>query len=179
MDRWMDDLDNHSLALSSHYPGLSLRALVSHRVPWCQTNFHVPSNVLGHFCLPHAFQIGYEVLSSLNGLISLCSLIPLYPKPNSNFTFSNLSPITLILGASPVAQSVKNLPAMQKSTCNPGDLGSISGSGRSPAEGNGNHSSILTWEIPWTEETGRLQSPGSQGLMTQQLNHQPPPLSSY
>ena len=24
------------------------------------------------------------------------------------------------------------------------------------------HSSILAWEIPWTEEPGRLQSPGSQ-----------------
>ena len=24
------------------------------------------------------------------------------------------------------------------------------------------HSSILAWEIPWTEETGRLQSMGSQ-----------------
>ena len=24
------------------------------------------------------------------------------------------------------------------------------------------HSSILTWEIPWTEEPGRLQSVGSQ-----------------
>jgi len=25
-----------------------------------------------------------------------------------------------------------------------------------------NHSSILAWRIPWTEETGRLQSIGSQ-----------------
>ena len=24
------------------------------------------------------------------------------------------------------------------------------------------HSSVLAWEIPWTEETGRLQSTGSQ-----------------
>ena len=24
------------------------------------------------------------------------------------------------------------------------------------------HSSILVWEIPWTEESGRLQSMGSQ-----------------
>ena len=24
------------------------------------------------------------------------------------------------------------------------------------------HSSVLAWEIPWTEETGRLQSMGSQ-----------------
>ena len=26
------------------------------------------------------------------------------------------------------------------------------------------HSSILAWEIPWTEEPGRLQSKGSQHL---------------
>jgi len=36
-----------------------------------------------------------------------------------------------------------------------GDLGLISGLGRSPGEGNGN-SSIFAWKIPWTEEPGRL-----------------------
>ena len=49
---------------------------------------------------------------------------------------------------------VKNLPA------NAVDMGSIPGSGRSPGEGNGNHSSILAREIPWKEETGRLLSMG-------------------
>ena len=39
---------------------------------------------------------------------------------------------------------------------------SISGSGRSPGGGNGNHSSILTWIFSWTEESGGLQSTGSQ-----------------
>ena len=29
-------------------------------------------------------------------------------------------------------------------------------------EGMAAHSSILAWEIPWTEEPGRLQSMGSQ-----------------
>ena len=34
------------------------------------------------------------------------------------------------------------------------------------------HSSILAWEIPWTEEPGRLQTVGSQELDTaKQLNH--------
>ena len=37
-------------------------------------------------------------------------------------------------------------------TCNVGDPGSIPGLGRSPGEGNGNHSSILAWRITWTEE---------------------------
>ena len=35
-----------------------------------------------------------------------------------------------------------------------GDLGSIPGLGRSPEEGTGNPSRILTWRIPWTEEPG-------------------------
>ena len=36
-----------------------------------------------------------------------------------------------------VAQSVKNPPAMQETTCNAVDLGSIPGLGRSSEEGNG------------------------------------------
>ena len=42
------------------------------------------------------------------------------------------------LGASLVAQSVKNLPAMRESAFNAGDLGSFRGLGRCPGEGNGN-----------------------------------------
>ena len=52
----------------------------------------------------------------------------------------------------------------EESTRNVGDLGFISGLGRSPGEGDGNHSSILAWQIPWTEEPGRLQSMGSLGV---------------
>ena len=52
----------------------------------------------------------------------------------------------------------------KESFCNAGDLGSIPGSGRSPGEANGNHSSIFVWRIPWTEEPGRLQSMGFQEL---------------
>ena len=37
---------------------------------------------------------------------------------------------------------------------NVGDVGLIPGSGRSP--GMATHSSILAWEIPWTEEPSRL-----------------------
>ena len=36
----------------------------------------------------------------------------------------------------------------KESACNVGDLGSIPGLGRFPAEGNGYHSSILAWRIP-------------------------------
>ena len=45
----------------------------------------------------------------------------------------------------------------KESACNAGDLGLIPGSGRSPEE-TAPHSSILAWEIPWTEEPGGLQS---------------------
>ena len=51
---------------------------------------------------------------------------------------------------------VKNRPAIQETRV------------RSPSwedpleEGMATHSSILAWEIPWTEEPGRLPSMGSQ-----------------
>ena len=50
-----------------------------------------------------------------------------------------------------------------------GDADSIPGSRISPRGGNGNplqHSSILAWEIPCTEEAGRLQSMASQQSQT-------------
>ena len=49
---------------------------------------------------------------------------------------------------------VQNFPA------NIRDPGLIPGSGRVPGEGS--HSSILVWRIPWTEEPGGLQSIGLQ-----------------
>ena len=57
--------------------------------------------------------------------------------------------------ASQAAPVVKNPPA------NAGDIrnaGSILGSGRSPGGGHATRSSILAWRIPWTEESGGLQS---------------------
>ena len=41
---------------------------------------------------------------------------------------------------------------------NAGDTVSIPGSGKSSGKGNGTHSSIPAWRIPWTEEPGGLQS---------------------
>ena len=59
----------------------------------------------------------------------------------------------------PGGSVVKNLPASAETT---GEMSSIPGLGRSPGVGIGNHSSILAWKIPWTEEPGGLQSMGSQ-----------------
>ena len=53
---------------------------------------------------------------------------------------------------------VKNPPAKVGGTR---DTSSIPGSGRSPGEGNDNHSSILAWRILWTEP-GRLKAVGLQ-----------------
>ena len=55
-----------------------------------------------------------------------------------------------------VAQMVKNLPAMQDTQVR--SLGQ-----EDPLEKEmATHSSILAWEIPWTEEPGRLQFLGLQ-----------------
>ena len=52
---------------------------------------------------------------------------------------------------------VKNLPEIQETLYNSGDAVSITGSGRSPGEGNDiPFSSILSWKIPWTEESAEL-----------------------
>ena len=61
-------------------------------------------------------------------------------------------------GGFPVAQMVKNPPAMQETPVR--SLG-----GEDPLERKmGTHSSILLWRILWTEETGRVQSMGSQSI---------------
>ena len=58
--------------------------------------------------------------------------------------------------ASLVAQAVKNAPAMRETQVQSLDQ-------EDPLEKEmATHSSILVWEIPWTEELGGLQSMGSQ-----------------
>ena len=48
---------------------------------------------------------------------------------------------------------IKNTPASARDT---GDVGSIFGSERPKEKKMETHSSILVWEIPWTEEPGTL-----------------------
>ena len=55
-----------------------------------------------------------------------------------------------------VAQMVKKLPAMQET-----QVQSL-GQEDSLEKGMATHSSILAWEIPWTEELGGQQFTGSQ-----------------
>ena len=58
--------------------------------------------------------------------------------------------------ASPVAQMVKNLPAMQETWVR------FLGWEDPLDEGMATQSTILAHSIPWTEKPGRLQSIGSQ-----------------
>ena len=60
--------------------------------------------------------------------------------------------------ASLVAQMVKNLPAMQETWLQ--SLGQEDPLQKEMAT----HSSFLAWEIPWTQEPGRLQSVGLQSV---------------
>ena len=64
-----------------------------------------------------------------------------------------------------VAQMVKRLRAMQETQVQ--SLG-----WENPLEKEmATHSSILVWEITWTEDPGGLQSTGSQKSQTKQLNN--------
>ena len=63
------------------------------------------------------------------------------------------------LGSFPSGSVVKNLPAMQEMQKT--QVRSLSQED-SLQEDIATHSSILAWRIPWTEETGGLQSMGSQ-----------------
>ena len=64
--------------------------------------------------------------------------------------------VSKLLSVSPVAQMVKSLPAGWETQ--------VQSLGREdPLEKEmATHSSILAWKIPWMEESGRLQSIGSQ-----------------
>ena len=62
--------------------------------------------------------------------------------------------------ASPVAQMVRNLPAMQETWVQ--SLG-----WEDPLEKRmATHSNVLDWRIPWTEEPGKLQFMGCKELDT-------------
>ena len=54
-----------------------------------------------------------------------------------------------------MAQKIKNLPAMQETWVQ------FLGQEDPMEKGMATHSSILAWEIPWTEEPGGFQSVGS------------------
>ena len=67
----------------------------------------------------------------------------------------------------PGGSAVKNLPA------NAGEPGLSLGQEDPLEKEMATHSSILAWEIPWTEELGRLQSMGLQRVEHDVVNKPP------
>ena len=65
-----------------------------------------------------------------------------------------------------MAQTVKNLPAMQETQVQ------LLGWEDPLEKGMATHSSILAWKIPQTEEPGGLQSMGLQSGTTEQVTHE-------
>ena len=63
----------------------------------------------------------------------------------------------------------------KESPGNAGDMYSIPGSGRSLEEEMATDSSILVWEIPWTEEPGGLESLRGVARVGRDLMTKPPP----
>ena len=122
----------------------------------------------GNLCFPTASH--YVHAQSFQSSPTLCDPMNCSPP---GFSVQRILPARILewvampsSRASLVAQSVKNLPAMQETWVR--FLG-----WEDPLEKKtAIHSSIRTWKIPWTKEPGGLQSMGSQESdTTWQLNH--------
>ena len=93
-----------------------------------------------------------SILLAQNSFVYLGSFVFPYALQNSLFQFKTFL----------VAQSVKNLPAVQETRVqSPGQADLLE-------KEMATHSSILVWKILWTEEPGRLQSMGLKELDTTQ-----------
>ena len=68
----------------------------------------------------------------------------------------------LAAAGTPLKMGFSSGSVVKKLLANAGEAGLIPELGRSLGEGIATHSSILVWNIPWTEEPGGLQSMGSQ-----------------
>ena len=94
----------------------------------------------------------------MNRCMTTCLSNQVYPAvPPLRELFNSKGESNLInCWASLITQLVKNLPAMQETQ--------VQFLGREdPLEKEmTTHSSILVWKIPWAQESGRLQSMGSQ-----------------
>ena len=66
----------------------------------------------------------------------------------------------------PGASGVKNPPANARDERDTGSIPRLGRRGRSLEKEMATHSSILAWEIPWTEEPGGLESTGLQQSWT-------------
>ena len=101
------------------------------------------------------------VIHSFICLLSNVLILPKSTVNTRNFRIMSKKPITEYPSRFNLSLGFLGGSDGKESACNAGDPSSIPGSGRSPGEGNGN-STILAWRIPWTEESGGLQSMGLQ-----------------
>ena len=109
------------------------------------------------FAIPFQAFLPIHILNCVFSIMagkSLKNQLKFQPTPGSYLWFKFSVPHPNFLGFSGISM-VKNPPA------NGGDMGLIPGSGRPPEKEMATHSSILAWEITWTE-TGGLQSMGPQ-----------------
>ena len=142
--------------------------------------YKIPDNKYFRFCRPHSLCCNYSILPMQHknshrqhANVWVCLYFKEATKARSppatedelylpgiviikSIFISQLRYEPYCARASLIAQSVKNLPAMQETR--------VRFLGREdPLEKEmATHSSILAWRIPWTEEPGRLQSMGSQ-----------------
>ena len=105
--------------------------------------------------------------SSVHGILQ-ARILECVPMPSSRVfscpkDWTQVSHISCIAGRVFTTHGLLGCTDGKESACHAWDLGSIPGSGRSPAERNGNPLCILALKISWTEEPGGLQSIGSQG----------------
>ena len=84
-----------------------------------------------------------------------CFSVPGHKKSPANGAYYRQLhlPVSSVTEATPGIITNNHGSIGKESACKAGDQGSIPGSRRSPGEGNGNHSSILAWKIPWIEES--------------------------
>ena len=126
-------------------------------LPWCRMNHNsgcfLPFQAPGPGSSSHG---GIFFLADEPVSLSVIPFIFSYPSLITCLLWSSLNMGIMLYRASLEAQMVKNL------ACSVGDSGLIPGPGKSPEKGMAPYSSILAWRIPWTEESGRLQSIGSQ-----------------
>ena len=121
-------------------------------------------------CVQKGRQVANEPTENIHSQFTPSALRGLWPAHQGGDAAESSSPVLKsvrqlshslpedIWGASPVAQLVKNLPAMQET--------GIRSVGQEDAleKEMATHSSILAWEIPRTEDSGRLQFIGSKDL---------------
>ena len=68
--------------------------------------------------------------------------------------------VTFVLNHGEVPHEFPWWPGGKECICQAGDMGLTPGSGRTSGEGNGTPLQYSCWKVPWTEQSGGLQSMG-------------------